>query len=295
MNPTMSDVHAETIIEELVDAISEILYEEEMTGGAIAASVQRMVAAQSHLLLDRANEDQGDTRIVQAELKEFQAVVTRVQSVVSERIERYLSEAIRRRVREAYQSALDSADIALSVPLDLGDERNASASSHNGHKREALSDAVSVTTYQTDGRHSNGAGSHSSNDEVVSDVRETSAEPEPREEQESTASVVSMPNDSEGGVYEGTVRLNVEPDGGLKQVAQFVDNLRRKPEFRLLQMVGARHAGVLIWLGLREPVDLAETLLEMDGVSRVRCVEKSSQSAPEPLLEVRLLEHIGVA
>lgn len=296
MNPAMSEVHAETILEELVEAISEILYEEELAGGAMGTSVQRMVAAQSHLLLDRANEDQEDTRIVQAELEEFQAVVMRVQSVVSERIRTYLMETIRRRVREAYQGALDSADIALSVPLNLGvggDERSASASSHNGHEGKALSDAVSVMTYQTNGHHSNGAGSHSS-DGSGPDVTETSAEPELQEEQESSVSLVSMQNDLEDGVYEGTVRLNVEPDGGLKQVAQFVDDLRRKPEFRLLQMVGARHAGVLIWLGLREPVDLAEALLGMDGVSHVRCVEEPSRSAPEPLLEIRLLEHVAV-
>ncbi len=75
---------------------------------------------------------------------------------------------------------------------------------------------------------------------------------------------------SDDEVFKGTVRLNVEANGGIRQVVQFVDDLCQRPEFRLLRLVGNHHrAGVDIWLGLREPVCLKRMLMQMKGVEQV--------------------------
>ncbi len=71
-------------------------------------------------------------------------------------------------------------------------------------------------------------------------------------------------------VYEGTVKLQVEAKQSVRQVIQFVDALRSKSDFRMLQLVGSHdEGGVGIWLGLRAPLRLREVLMQMEGVSRV--------------------------
>lgn len=87
-------------------------------------------------------------------------------------------------------------------------------------------------------------------------------------------------------VYEGTVRLYVEAAGGARQVLPFVDALRRRPEFRLLQLVGDYKDGVGIWLGLRAPLSLPEVLRGMEGVSQVMPLGPSE--GEEPLITVQL-------
>lgn len=77
--------------------------------------------------------------------------------------------------------------------------------------------------------------------------------------------------------FEGTVRLNVEAHGCIKEIVHFVRELRQKPELRLLRLVGNNKEGVDIWLGLREPLRIKSMLPEIEGVN----------------ITVRPLPHIG--
>ena len=81
----------------------------------------------------------------------------------------------------------------------------------------------------------------------------------------------------ESATFEGTVRLNVEAPGCIKEIVHFVRELRQKPELRLLRLVGNNKEGVDIWLGLREPLRIKMILPKIDGVS----------------ISVRPMPHIG--
>jgi hypothetical protein len=130
---------------------------------------------------------------------------------------------------------------------------------------------------------------------LVETLDEAPVEPAFAEEEESSplqqAPAARLDGVADDEVYEGTVRLTVEPSGGMKQVLQFVDELRRKPELRLLQLVGTRKDGVDIWLGLREPLHLKRTLSQIDGVSRVSAVpDPDGAASEERVLTVELLQ-----
>jgi CheY-like chemotaxis protein len=72
-------------------------------------------------------------------------------------------------------------------------------------------------------------------------------------------------------VFEGTVRLIVSTLGPVRQLINFVGEIRQNPRFRLLRLVANHHQeGMEIWLGLREPLPLRSALGEMKGVSEVK-------------------------
>jgi hypothetical protein len=89
-------------------------------------------------------------------------------------------------------------------------------------------------------------------------------------------------------VFEGTVRLNIEAKGCIKEIVHFVRELRQKPELRLLRLVGNNKDGVDIWLGLREPLRLKSILPKIDGVSIVTKPVPHIGSPNERLLAVKL-------
>ncbi|MFQ5873208.1 MAG: hypothetical protein ACE5JL_05335, partial [Dehalococcoidia bacterium] len=89
-------------------------------------------------------------------------------------------------------------------------------------------------------------------------------------------------------VYSGTVKLRVEANKSPRQVVQFVDALRQKPDFRLLQLVGNYKEGVGIWLGLKAPLQLKEVLLRMNSVTQVETGGWVERDSHEPMLNVRL-------
>ncbi len=94
-------------------------------------------------------------------------------------------------------------------------------------------------------------------------------------------------------IFQGVVRLIVDANGRTQPMLHFVDELGRKPQFRLLRLVGNyRDKGMDIWLGLREPLNLKELLLETEGVS---CVHSDSGQQPEgdeAVLSVLLAEAV---
>ena len=68
-------------------------------------------------------------------------------------------------------------------------------------------------------------------------------------------------------LYEGTVHLTLQVEGGMGLIFSFTQQVREKPELRLLRLNNNPTGGVDIWLGLREPVSLEQILLQMEGVA----------------------------
>lgn len=66
---------------------------------------------------------------------------------------------------------------------------------------------------------------------------------------------------SEDEVYEGTVRLNVEPNTCVREVVHFLDELRQNSQWHFLKLVGDHKKSVDICLRLKEPLRLKEMLL----------------------------------
>ena len=97
------------------------------------------------------------------------------------------------------------------------------------------------------------------------------------------------PDNAQAVVFEGTVRLNVEAPGCVKEIVQFVRELRQKPQLRLLRLVGNNMEGVDIWLGLREPLNLGTILPEMEGVTIISKFLEHVGGPDERLLSVRLI------
>ena len=94
----------------------------------------------------------------------------------------------------------------------------------------------------------------------------------------------------EEGVYEGTVRLNLEAEGNLGLVITFTQQLRENAEFRLLRLTNNPESGVEIWLGLRQPLSLRPVLMDMAGVAEVTPVDEleAGRDDQEPALKVLL-------
>jgi hypothetical protein len=70
--------------------------------------------------------------------------------------------------------------------------------------------------------------------------------------------------ESDEVLFEGTVRLQVYPGGSMQRVLRFVDDIGKRPQFRILRMSGnPQREGAEIDLGLREPLPLLELLWDM--------------------------------
>lgn len=90
-------------------------------------------------------------------------------------------------------------------------------------------------------------------------------------------------------LYQGTVRLIVDAHGRTERMLQFVDELGRNPNFRLLRLVGNyQKKGMDVWLGLREPLHLMTLLRETEGVSLVMDTVDQQPDGDERALQVAL-------
>ncbi len=118
-------------------------------------------------------------------------------------------------------------------------------------------------------------------DQEVEIDEQDDPEPEPQPQAQAPA--------SEDEIYEGTVRLNVEANGCIREVVHFVRELRQAPQLRLLRMVGNNKEGVEIWLGLREPLRLRKMLPQIAGISIISTPVVGGQSDKERRLLVRLV------
>jgi len=104
-----------------------------------------------------------------------------------------------------------------------------------------------------------------------------------------TAGSGSEPPPDDEEIYEGTIKLDVQTSGSIRGMIHFVDSLRQSQEFHLLRLVADQNKdGMDIWLRLRGPVLLRETLLHMEGVSSVESSEETLTDSEEGLLLVSL-------
>ena len=91
-------------------------------------------------------------------------------------------------------------------------------------------------------------------------------------------------------VYKGTVNLQVKPGSHLRSVVSFTAQLRRTPQFRVLQVArNPRSGDIEISMALREPLDLQEILLHTKGVEGVCLVGPPSEPSPSadgPVIDV---------
>lgn len=91
------------------------------------------------------------------------------------------------------------------------------------------------------------------------------------------------------GNYEGTVRLAIATLGPIRNLINFVSELRQSSQFRLLRLVANQHTeGMDIWLGLREPLALVEILTGIPGVHSVVPGDNPALENEEQLLVVTL-------
>lgn len=72
-----------------------------------------------------------------------------------------------------------------------------------------------------------------------------------------------------GDVSEGTVCLRVEGGGHLQRTVNFLSQLRMKTQFHLLSVKGNPSNDLDVVVGLREPVNIKDVLLQMGDVDEV--------------------------
>lgn len=101
---------------------------------------------------------------------------------------------------------------------------------------------------------------------------------------------VAVPTQPSGDeVLHGRVKLSIAANDSIQQVIHFIDALRRRNEFRVVQVVGSHNQGVGVWLVLRIPMPLKQVLLGMGGVTQVAGPEQStSEEDDAPVVTLRL-------
>jgi pSer/pThr/pTyr-binding forkhead associated (FHA) protein len=94
----------------------------------------------------------------------------------------------------------------------------------------------------------------------------------------------------EAELYEGAVRLDVGIEGKIWLVVNFVTELRRNTQLRVLRLQSNPLQGVEIWLALREPIPLKEILGQMEEVTLVGAApeHEAGSNGQEQVLNVRL-------
>lgn len=90
-------------------------------------------------------------------------------------------------------------------------------------------------------------------------------------------------------MYSGTVRLSVKAKGrDPRSALHFLAQLRRKPQFRLLRVLGDTSGDMEIVVGLREPLELKENLMGMQEVNTVKDLSGPGSTTGETQLQILL-------
>ena len=89
--------------------------------------------------------------------------------------------------------------------------------------------------------------------------------------------------------------MQVEPTESVAQLMAFIDALRHESDFRLMKLVGTAKEGVGIWLGLRSPIPLVGTLLQMNEVSHVKEIDHPDGNDKESSFSVKLDQGLSTA
>lgn len=285
----------------------------------IAPAIQQTVS-QYHGLLR-----QGLEREVQRIVREFETATADIETSITKRIKSRMMDLVNDEVRRVFDDALSSAESALIDPTrDMGISRRPPISQERAPQppiEQAPIEQVPIEHAPSREAHSpnspdddddGGGGGRVNAFWSSQDDQGTESLPEridqgptpiqthsPGEEPQYQDSDVQIATNNqlnvdpvipaEDEVYEGTVRLNVEANGCIRQVVHFVRELRQKPELRLLRLVGNNREGVDILIGLREPLLLNKMLPQIEGVTIVSTSLGSSESGGERLLNVRLI------
>ena len=139
-------------------------------------------------------------------------------------------------------------------------------SQYSNDEQSPLEDPDSADSLPRHGDDTGSTGQHVNQVDPTSGVAGTVlADPTPADEPADKS--MDEPDDE---LYEGSVRLMVSSSGPVKDLLNFVGELRQNTQLRLLRLVASQRSESMdIWLGLREPLPLITILEDIPGVSRV--------------------------
>ena len=80
---------------------------------------------------------------------------------------------------------------------------------------------------------------------------------------------LAKPVDKKTECYEGRFVLHLQSEGYIGLLLDYIRALRASPHFQFFRFLTDPSLGVDVWLGLREPLPLAQVLLEMETVANV--------------------------
>ena len=98
-----------------------------------------------------------------------------------------------------------------------------------------------------------------------------------------------VPEVVDEALYEGTVKITLQPNPGIGSVVRFLHELELEQEMHVLK-VASNQDRINITLSLRQPLNLEDVLPDMDTVSYVKALPVASPSTDPPVLRVQLNE-----
>lgn len=302
MNETKA--HDPNKIEESSDAVLDASQEQDRP----TSMIQRMVAQCGALLrqqLERkAKQEPGryDQARVDRIMNQFEVSSPDIQATIVQRVESKISAYVQQEILRILEDVLNDEEDSIPEPvwsdgayrLPSAVNEDVSRQPEEGRPAAEEDDTLLKPEMKAEEPH-NGVSPElqraaPSTTEMVQEQNGATEDHgiHPSSETDGTSEQPSQV--SAEGVYEGTVELRVEAEEHVRQVIKFVDALRQKSDFRLLQLVGNYKEGVGIWLGLRSPLRLKEILLQMESVSQVDAPAWRDMDGSEPMLKVRLAE-----
>lgn len=281
----------------------------------IGPTVDRIVTQCRALLrqqLERKARQQSfvyDKALIERHLHDFDTASADVKSAIADRVKArivlFIQEEIRRVLNDAVEDISNSAESPLltetvgktqvdererTYPIEDGGNHvkspnQATPSSKNGtsHLSQQTPSVVSSLPPLEEAHRQRAPDQEPRSGEIPQNLAGESAD----RPADSAHPSKEFPQGSTDEVYEGTVKLQIEPNIAFQQVTQFVDALRRRTDLRVLQLVGSHKNGLRIWLGLRTPLRLREALLQIDGVSQVGADSRFESNGDGSVLNVR--------
>lgn len=268
--------------------------------GPIVDRIVTQCRALLHQQLERKARQQSfvyDKALIERHLHDFDTASADVKSAIADRVKArimlFIQEEIRRVLNDAVEDISNSAESPLltetagktrvderasTYPLeDGGNHRNGTS-----HLSQQTPPVVSPLRPLEEAHQQRAPDQEPRSGEIPQDLAEESAD----RPADSAHPSKEFPQGSTDEVYEGTVKLQIEPNIAFQQVTQFVDALRRRTDLRVLQLVGSHKNGLRIWLGLRTPLRLREALLQIDGVSQVGADSRFESNGDGSVLNV---------
>ena len=220
----------------------------------LLAPTVRWIAAQHRAVLRQALGRDGAEVMAKVE-----AATVDLEATVARSVEARLQELMRDEVRSLFEHALSCIE-SLPACAIVNGAQSLAGREDSDTKISASANADAVVTP---------SGSPAWEDEEDSEESSTCADDE---------------------LYEGNVTLILEASGGVGQILQFVRELSREPEVRLLKLASKADTGVDISLALRQPLYLKKILPNIKGVSQVSQSLERSSAGKDRKLTVQLAD-----